>query len=439
MIVPIYKFLSRVRQSSLGLRLVKGGFWSLFGNILSKGTVLLSTILVAHILGKNVYGEYSIIRTTIFMFIALASLGVGSVTTKYISQYRDSNLQKAYNIYLISTGFSIVFGLIIAISVYFSSRWIAKTQLDAEYLTNSIKYGALLLFFCTINGAQTGSLAGFENFKDIAINSFIASVIELIGTCLMAYYWGINGALVGSALGYFFLTLINNRIISKEFGHSVTIDWKLIQKEDINVIWIFGLPAALCNLLVIFALWMSRTYLVRQTNFGEIAIYNAADQVKTFILFIPIALSTIVLPILTNIKQTGSYKQYNKVLKSNIIINIGISGIIALVVSILAGPILSLWGKSFDDPMPLILLAISAIFSSFATVVGQAIASQGKMWVGFICNLIWAVLVVALSYHFIGKGMGASGLALSILIAYIAHGLYQYMYLKIWLMKPVIK
>lgn len=255
----------------------------------------------------------------------------------------------------------------------------------------------------------------------------------------MAYYWGINGALVGSALGYFFLTLINNRIISKEFGHSVTIDWKLIQKEDINVIWIFGLPAALCNLLVIFALWMSRTYLVRQTNFGEIAIYNAADQVKTFILFIPIALSTIVLPILTNIKQTGSYKQYNKVLKSNIIINIGISGIIALVVSILAGPILSLWGKSFDDPMPLILLAISAIFSSFATVVGQAIASQGKMWVGFICNLIWAVLVVALSYHFIGKGMGASGLALSILIAYIAHGLYQYMYLKIWLMKPVIK
>lgn len=369
------------------------------------------------------------------MFIALASLGVGSVTTKYISQYRSSDIQKAYNIYLISTVFSILFGFFTSVLVYFAAKWIATTQLNAPYLTDSIRYGALLLFFCTINGAQTGSLIGFESFKEIAINSFSASIIELIAVCLLAYYWGVNGALIGSAISYVFLSIVNNRIIKKTFGHSVKTNINLIRKEDLNTIWAFGVPAALCNLLIIFALWSSRTYLVRETNFGEIAIYNAADQIKTFILFIPIALSSLVLPILTNVKHTGSREQYNKVLNYNIAVNVGISSVVAIIVIIFANKILNLWGKSFDDSKPLIILAISAIFSAFATVVGQSIASQGKMWAGFICNLIWAAIVIIFSRFFIGIGMGATGLALSILIAYILHSIYQYVYLKGWLMK----
>lgn len=431
--------VSRILQSPIGIRLLKGGFWSIVGNILSKGIVLLSTIVVAHILGKTGYGEYSIIRTTIFMFIAIASVGVGATTTKYISQYRGTDIQKAYNIYVIGNIFSIIFGLITSFMVIRFADWIADTQLDAPYLSSSICYGALLLFFCSVNGVQVGALTGFENFKDIAKNSFWSSIVELLAICILALKWGINGALIGSGIGYVVLTVINHLSIRNQFKDDINKNIRVIKKEDISVIWIFGLPAALCNVLVLFALWVSRAYLVRETNFGEVAIYNAADQIKTFILFIPIALSTIILPILTNIKHTEDTKTYNSILRYNIIANVGIAAVIALIVCLLANPILSLWGKDFQEPWPLVILALSAIFSSFSTVIGQAIASQGKMWVGFLCNLIWSAMVVGFSYYFIQCGMGANGLALAILCAYIIHGLYQYIYLKCFLIKPNIE
>ena len=47
--------------------------------------------------------------------------------------------------------------------------------------------------------------------------------------------------------------------------------------------------------------WIIRTMLVRNTSFSELAIYEAADQWKTIILFIPTAVSQIVLPILSSI------------------------------------------------------------------------------------------------------------------------------------------
>lgn len=430
------RIVYRILQSPVGARLLKGGFWSLAGNVLSKGLVLLSTIAIAHILGKTGYGEYSMIRTTIFMFIALASVGVGATTTKYISQYRNSDIQKAYNIYVVSSIFSIIFGLLTSILIFIFAGWIATNQLDAPYLSESICYGALLMFFCTVNGAQNGALSGFENFKDIAINSFISSIVEICMICILALRWGINGALIGSGIGYVVLTIINHRSINRNFSSLVQLNIKQIKKDDVSVIWKFGVPAALCNVLVLFALWISRAYLVRETNFGEVAIYNAADQVKTFILFIPTALSVIILPILTNVKHTSDTNTYNSLLRYNIFVNVGISLIIALIVCLLANPILSLWGNGFEEPLPLIILSLSAIFSSFATVIGQAIASQGKMWTGFMFNLIWAALVVGLAYYFIARGMGATGLALSILCAYILHGLYQYVYLKCYLIGP---
>lgn len=424
-------------KSSIYSRLIKGGAWSLLGNICSKGILLLSTIIVSHILGKIGYGQYSIIRTTIFMFIALASVGVGATTTKYISQHRDNNIQKAYNIYVVASIFAIIFGFITSIAICYFSGWISLSQLNAPYLSDSIKYGAVLLFFCTLNGAQSGTLAGFEDFKSIAKNSLISSVIEIVSITVFTIIWGLNGALIGSGIAYMVLTILNNRQINTYFKDRVRKSIKNIKKDEISIIWYFGVPAALCNLMVIVALWITRTFLVRETNFGEIAIYNAADQIRAFILFIPTSLSAIILPVLTNIKHSKEQNSYNQVLSLNIIVNISISAFVALLICILSKPILHLWGNEYNDIIPLIILAVSAIFSSFATVVGQAIASQGKMWIGFICNLIWAVIVVVLSIAFVRNGLGAKGLALAILIAYIAHGMYQYAILKTLLKKQI--
>ena len=429
------RLIKRIRNNDIAARFLNGGFWSIAGAISSKAVVLLASIIVAHIVGKIQYGEYSIIRTTIFMFIALASLGVGATSTKYIAQYRNTDLQRAYNTYLVTSVFSTAFGIITAILVFFTAQVIATEQLNEPNIATAIQCGAILLIFCTVNGSQSGALAGFEDFKHIALNNFISSILELICILIGAICYGVEGAILGSGIGYVLLTILNHLSISKHFRRYNLSGWSRLKLSDFKIIWDFGLPAAMCNLVVIFALWYSRTYLVQLGGFGEIAIYNAADQIKALILFIPGALSQMILPMLTNIRANGKIETYNKIFNYNVMINIGTSTVLSIIISILAPFILGLWGKTFVEPMPLILLVASTIFSSFATVVGQAIASQGKMWMGLLCNLIWSAIVLALSLMFVNNGLGATGLALAILISYVIHGGYQYVYLKYFLLK----
>ncbi len=429
------RLISLYKNSELARRIINGSFWNIIGAVSSKSLILAASIMVAQLLGKVAYGEYSIIRTTIFMFIALASMGVGATSTKYIAQYRNSDLQKAQNIYIVTTIFSSIFGLFIAIIIVLLSDYIATEQLGAPNLSEPIKWGAILLWFCSVNGSQSGALSGFENFKSIAINSFISGVIEFISIIVGTLYFGIIGAIIGSAIGYSVLTILNHKSIKNHFTNKTISGWRNLKKDDFKIIWNFGFPAALCNLLVIFALWYSRTYLVRYGGFGDIAIYNAADQVKSFILFIPGTLSAIILPILSNLEALGNKDSYTKIFNINVAINVGIASALAIIISLFAHQILGLWGKEFVEPIPLIILSVSTIFSAFATVVGQAIASLGKMWIGLLCNLIWGCIVVIVSITLVNKGLGATGLAFAILISYMIHGLYQYLYLRYSLVK----
>jgi len=61
-------------------------------------------------------------------------------------------------------------------------------------------------------------------------------------------------------------------------------------------------------------------------------------------------------------------------------------------------------------------------------VVGLAISSRAKMWVGFLFNAVWAVMVIGFSILFINLGMRARGLALAITVAYVIHTTAQLIY-----------
>ena len=431
----ITHFYKKILDNPIGYRIINGSFWSLSGSLLSKSVVFASTIFVAHILGQYEYGEYSMIRSTIFLFLTVSALGAGAATTKYIAENRTKDINVAYKTYLITTCFSVIFSIVTSLLIILFADNIATSQLHNPQLSLSVKLGAILLFFCGVNGTQAGALSGFENFKSIALNSFYSSICELIAILLGAYYYGVVGASVGSGIGYIVLTILNHISISRHFKQVIIDKSPQFCFRDLKIILNFGIPSAFCNLIVALALWYVRTYLIECTNYGEVAIYNAADQVRSFILFIPVAISQIILPMLTNLNSNKENKSYRKVLNINIIMQCSIAGVIALFVMVFSRFILGLWGSEFERPIILILLAASTIFSAFANVVGLAIASQGKMWVGFMFNLLWSIFIIVFSIYFINAGYGATGIAIAMLISYVIHSILQYIYLQLILRK----
>ena len=424
------QFKDNYSESDIARRIANGAFWSFAGTAVSKLIVLVSGIICAHILGKAEYGELGMVRSTINLFIAIGGAGLGATATKYISEYRFSDKLKISSIYLITNCFAFLFGVLICLLFYVSSDYLSDNYLHAPGLSTSIKLGSLLLFVSILDSAQNGTLMGFEDFKSIAINTFIGSLFESIFMLVGAYYFGVMGAILGFGCGYVIIFLTNFYAIKKNFQLlNIRTSFDNIDYEDLKLLYKFSIPAALAGILVGPVFWVIRSMLVREDGFAELATYEVADQWKIMLLFIPGTLSQIVLPILSSLSDKET-KTFWKVLRFNMFLNGGIATVMALLVCIFSSFIMDLYGYSNDTIAPLVILSISTVFTSLSSVVGSSISSKGQMWIGFGFNFLWAAMVISLSHVFIAQGMKATGIALAIMISYFIHTINQLIYLK---------
>lgn len=425
-------FWDRVESSPLGSRIVSGAFWSILGAVISRGLMLIASIMVARMLGREIYGEYGMIRTTVNMFLIFAGFGLGLTATKHVAECRVSNPARAGRIMAISGIFAAGTGALIAVGLIVFAPWVATHTINAPHLVAELRIGAFILFLNALNGAQTGALAGFEAFRSIAkVNLWtgLASFPILVGG---AYLGGLRGAVWALAANMIINWLFNYLALRREAARfNVQLSTTECFKEW-PILWRFSLPAALGGVMVSPVVWAGNAMLVNQPGgYGQMAMYDAANQWRVTILFIPGLVGQIVLPMLANLNTTDDQIRSRKVLKYNALINAGVALSVALPVALLARPIMRSYGVSFEEgSWALTLLSISAVLSAVNGVIGQAIASKGRMWEGFILNSIWALLALMLSWCFVRHGYGSVGLAAANVIAYSLHSVVQYLYLQ---------
>ena len=420
----------KLMSSDVGHRMAVGAFWSFTGTALAKFLVLVAGIFCARILGKQGYGEFGMVRSTISLFVTIGFAGLGLTATKYISEYRKTAKERIGSIVYLTNGFALFMGILITAIILLISPYLACDILDAPHLIDDLRVGALLLFVTVINGAQVGVLSGFENFKAIALNTLCGSIAECSFMLLGAWFYGVFGAILGYGVGFVVLYTFNrisiNRLLDIE---GISVSRRNFNKTDLSLLYKFSLPAALSSMMVVPTYWIVRSMLVRHNGFEELAVYEAADHWKIIILFIPSAISQVVLPILSSSLGEGKNKFW-KILKLNILLNAGVATVLALLVGCCSALIMGLYGNGYEDTCTLIILAISTIFNSIATVVGLSISSRAKMWTGATFNFLWAMMVIVGSYCFISLNLGATGVALAILLAYMVHTMLQLLYVR---------
>ncbi len=423
----INKAITYLNETELGKRLFKGVSWTLIGSVSGKLLQLISFIIVARIIGKEDYGQLGIIRSTIAMFLMFSTLGMGMTASRYIALYRNTEPQYAYKIYKFSYQVTLIFALIISLVIISFSESISLHAFNNRLLEKPLIISTFVLFFMSITSIQSGALNGFENFKAIGINSTINGIIQLVLVVFAAYYFNIYGVIGALGVSYIVLFIQLQISLKKNIQTLKNEQSESNEKISLRSIFInFSLPAVLSGLVTVPTLWWAKTLLIKSNGFGEMAIYDVAEQWYYVILFIPGALSSIILPLLTNTTVEGTKGEYRSLIKVNLAINIIITGILAIFVAIFSPFIYKMYGPGFNNIIPLIVLLVSAVICAGNNVLGQIIASKGKMWIGLIVNMIWGVWLVLFSTIFIDKmNLGAAGLAYAILASYLLHSVTQ--------------
>ena len=132
-------------------RLLSGAFWNMLATIASKGFTVFAGIIVARLLGAELYGEVGMVQSSATMFQVLAVCGIGLTCSKYVAELKKSDPYSAGEVIGFSLVFSVLFGIVIAGVFFILSPFLAGCILNKESIVLLLRMSSVLLFLGALN------------------------------------------------------------------------------------------------------------------------------------------------------------------------------------------------------------------------------------------------------------------------------------------------
>lgn len=403
----------RVENSPVAYRFASGSFWVLTGTALSRGLMLLSYVFVARILGKEVFGEFGIVQSTVGMFGIFAGLGLGMTATKYIAEFRKTYPAKAGRILALTVIAVFVAGISAAVVCWILAPWLAQHTLAAAHLAGVLRLGTLFMLLSALNGVQLGALSGFESFRSIAKISLLAGLATFPLVVLGTWAWDLSGAILGLIAGQgvmLVLFAIDLRSEIQRAGMSLAPagcmrEWRTLCG--------FSLPVFLSGVMVVPVTWACCALLVNQPGgYAENGIFTAANQWFVLLLFLPDRLSQVNLPMLSDHIGRGDYRGASKIMMLCLKISAITVVPLACLLCLVSPLIMKLYGMGFEkDWATLVVILATASLTSLIKLLSQVVIAAGKAWTLLAASAVWGTVFLLLNrlwIHFGALGMASA-------------------------------
>lgn len=414
------KILSRV-VLTFREHLLSGFSWNVVSAVAMQGSVLLSTIIVARLLGLESFGIYSLLVATVMTVAAVAQGGSGLVATKLVGELLASGSERVGRVLKAFRIFAFLMGAFAALLLFSLAGTLSSDVFVRPELVQPIRLVAAATFFFVFASYQIGALQGFGAFREMGR----ASVITGLGHVVFTSVGAIVGQVTGALLGFVFASAIRSVMFGYALSEvrrargvptSVTVDFK-----DFRFIWRFAVPSGLAGLVTVPSLWLVTVLVARlPEGLGLVAVFSAAHQIRLAVLQLPSLLNAVSFSALSQLKGRNETGGFRGIFWSNLAINVGFSTVAVIVLIALSEPLLLLYGREFGDGQwLLIILLISVIPESTAISTYQLIQSAGRMWYSLFAIVIPRDLIyVTLSVVVISK-LGLLGAGISYLIAWV--------------------
>lgn len=406
--------------------------WPILTVISTQGGSFLLSVLIARILGKEIFGLYGALISTASMTIGLAGSGLNIAATKYIAENKTKDIERAGTILaltqLITLLTSILYSFCLIIFAKSINENILKTDNDTLiYLI--VPY----VIFMVLNISQIGALQGFENFKKIAYLSLLTTGCNLITIPALCYKFGIVGVAIAMGISSIITWYGYKLSIKKECrAFNIQIKYNVSSfKKEIKIIKDFFLPAIIAGISGTFTTWIGNMILIKSENgYSELAIFTAASTYRTLITLIPGIISRVYTPLICR-SRIENQNNYIKYIRENMLISFLIACAACFFVIFLGPFLMGIFGKGFNSNMIVLsILGIVSVLDVFIASLYQIIFSLGKMKYQLIISLVWG-LVILVGAKILCTSHGANGLAITYLLASVSSILiYLYLFVR---------
>ena len=414
---------NRLRQS----RFFQDSLWAVMGNGIGYALLLLSGILIARLLGKDLYGEYGFVKTTMFHFAAFSTLGLGYTSTKFVAEYMTKDATKLTSIVHASINITAVTSCIIALLLFIFAHPLSDF-LNAPSLVMPFRFLGFIVIMRALSTTQFGIMAGFGDFKKIAYANAISGVF-MFSICIpLTYYYSLRGSLIALALSQI-LTVVFNWIFIHRYQRKLS---NQVREKYVWKITMFSIPVALQELTFSLSKWIGILIITKFSSMGELGIFTASEMWGSVIFIIPNFLSNVILSHLSSC--TDDIQKQRRNVRMMILVNLACTLVPFLLVYAFSSFIVSFYGDSFTGMVPVLRIIIfTTMFQCCSNVLSSEIIALNSTWPLFTIRAIRDALNVILGYTLISLHNGekaAIDYAITTLVCMIVFTLMLYLYYK---------
>jgi O-antigen/teichoic acid export membrane protein len=388
--MPLLSFSNALAvRTPVANRFADAAVWTVAGTAGSNLITLMTTVVVARVLGKHAYGQFVLLQSGISMMGVFAGFGMGVAVTKYVAEFRSRDSRRVARILSLCNRAVLTFGIVVAVFLLPVAPRAAKMLLNDAGLSLAVSIAAFAVLFITLDGFQKSVLIGFESARAYAKAAILGGVLGVPILIGAAYFGGFNGVVAALAFSSLLQLAISRwqvRVQLRRFNVPHTAQGCL---AEWRVIWDFAFPALLAGLLVPLSHWICQRMLVGAPDgFGEIALLGVGMQWFNAIMFLPTVSGRVVLPMLTGYVTSENSADSKKLLLLAMRANALIAFPMALVIAVVSPWILSLYGPGFSRGAPVLIVAVfTAALLGVQSPVGNMVAAVSRMWLGMLMNI----------------------------------------------------
>jgi O-antigen/teichoic acid export membrane protein len=412
--------------------LIRGGAWTLLGQVGAQSIALAANTVVARLLGVTNFGLYSLVQTTGSTAAAVAGYGPSVVATRSAAAARQSRSEAE----IAARGaqrIGLFAGVVGSALLAALSPWYARVILRSTGALPAMVLGSILTAPLVVFMTSGALLAGFGVFRLLALGRMLSAPIAAILTVAGALTFGTSGAVAGLLLGAAASAVIA-RLQVRHALRSIAETQKSREPDSLLSRELL-LPAVLASIASAPVLWICQTLLAARNGLGSIAIIGAAMMWGQALLLVPASLGQALMAELAHALSIGGdaarrvyWIGWTATAVTTVPLLIGLS--------LLTPQILRVYG--FSDPTA--PLAFRLIVAAYALqgVTGapiRVLEAIGRLWTHLACNLVWATALIGGTW--LWRLDGARGFGYAAITAFSLHAALVHLLAYRMLFRPV--
>ena len=277
---------------------VRGGFFLFSGTAIATLILAISSIIIARLIGPELYGQYTLAFVTPSLLFIFADLGIDQGILKFTAEHRSRNDEKSVA-KMIKHGLIIraSLGLTLFIISYVLAEQFATLLLQRPELAFYVRIASIAILFQTVFTTAISAFVGIDKAEYNAItNNIQAAAKTIISILLVLSGFAVTGAILGHVVSYFVgaVTGIALLIIILRKQQTKTTDQSF--KHNAKVLIAYGAPLYVFALLAGFIPFIQNILLAYFTTDGAIGNYRAAANFAVLLTVIAFPITTALLP-----------------------------------------------------------------------------------------------------------------------------------------------